>query len=71
MKQDAKLLPIAKLYGKEYLVDIENRQFMEFDNPDNVIMMHSPSGRQIVNEMQGTEWRVLGLSTGRRKEQMV
>lgn len=68
MEQDVKLLPIAKLQGKEYLVDVEKREFREFDDPDNVIMMHSPFGRQIVREIQGTEWRVFGLSTGRRKE---
>jgi len=66
MNQDTKLLPVIKLYGKEFLVDVERREFRDFDNPDTVIKMHSPVGRQILREMQGTDWNSMGISTGRQ-----
>ena len=37
MDKEATFLPIAKLYGKEYLVDIKKRQFRNFHNQDAVI----------------------------------
>lgn len=64
MKQGTKLLPIAKLYGREFLVDIENRQFINFRNTDEVIWMHSEKGRQMVKDMQGSSWESYGVSTG-------
>ena len=66
MNQDTKLLPLIKLYGKEFLVDVERREFRDFDDPDNVVKMHSPVGRQILSEMQGTDWNSMGISTGRQ-----
>ena len=50
-EKELRLLPIVKLHGIEYLVDIEQREFLEFKNPDNVVNMHSEKGRQIVNEI--------------------
>ena len=71
MNQDTKLLPVVKLFGKEFLVDVENRQFRNFNKPDEVIMMHSGQGRQIVADMQGVEWNRVGLSTGATQDLVV
>jgi hypothetical protein len=71
ISQDAKLLPIAKVLGRDFLVDIDNRELRDFDDPDNVIKMHSPIGRQIISEMQGTNWNSCGISTGRQKDLVV
>ena len=69
--QDVKLLPIARVFGRDIIVDVERREFRDFDNPDNVINMHSPVGRQILSEMQGTDWNSMGISTGRQKDLVV
>ena len=66
MNQDTKLLPLIKLYGKEFLVDVERREFRDFDDPDNVVKMHSSVGRQLIKEIQGTDWNSMGISTGRQ-----
>ena len=71
MNSDTKLLPLAKVADKEFLVDIENREFRDFDNSKNVIRMHSPIGRQIISDMQGTGWNNMGISTGRHKDLVV
>ena len=71
MNGNAKLLSLAKIDGKDFLVDVENREFRDFGNPDSVIKMHSPVGRQILSEMQGTDWNSMGLSTGRQKDLVV
>ena len=68
INQDTKLLPIVKVNGGEFLVDVERREFRDFDDPDNVIKMHSSIGRQIISEMQGTQWNSMGISTGRQRE---
>ena len=71
MGEDAKLLPIAELYDKEFLVDIENRQFRNFKDPDEVIGMHSEQGRKMIEDMQGTGWSSCGLSTGAAHDMVV
>jgi len=71
ISQDTKLLPIARVLGRDFLVDVEHREFRDFDDPDNVIKMHSPTGRQIISEMQGTQWNSMGISTGRQKDLVV
>jgi hypothetical protein len=71
MEQDTKLLPIAKIGRKDFLVDIDNRELRDFDNPDNIIKMHSPIGRQFIREMQGARWNSMGISTGRQKDLVV
>jgi len=55
------LLPIAKAFGREYLVDIERREFRQFNNPAYVINMHSERGRRIVKECLGQQWHGFGL----------
>ena len=49
------MLPIVEIDGKEYLVDIEQREYREFKNSANVISMHSEQGRRIVNEIAGRQ----------------
>ena len=55
------LLPIVEVDGKDYLVDVEQREFREFNNPANVINMHSEEGRRIVKESLDQDWRKHGL----------
>ena len=66
MESDVKLLPLAQVAGKEFLVDVENRKFRDFDDSENVIKMHTPLGRQILGQMQDTNWNRMGISTGKR-----
>ena len=68
MVQEARLLPLAKVNGLELLVDIENRLFRNFKNTDETIKMHSQQGRQILKDMQGTEWNCHGVFTGLQDE---
>ena len=70
LKSDSepRLLPVAKLNEKERLVDIENRLFRNFTNPDEVIGMHSEQGRKMIKEMQDSAWKSYGLSTGTIKK---
>jgi len=65
VEKEPRLLPVARLNGQEFLVDVENRQFRNFKNSDEVISMHSQRGRKMVKDMQGSEWKCYGLSTGR------
>ena len=67
-EHEPRLLPVAKLNGQEFLVDIENRQFRKFMNPDEVIGMHSQQGRKMLKDMQDSEWRCHGLSMGTTDE---
>ena len=61
--QEPRLLPVAKLNGQEFLVDVENRQFRNFKNSDEVIGMHSQQGRKMLKDMQESKWSCHGLST--------
>ena len=67
-RQEPKLLPVAELNGREFLVDIENRQFRNFNEPTEVIGMHSEQGRKMLRDMQGGEWSCHGLSTATTDE---
>ena len=55
--ENAQLVPLVKLGGKEYLVDIDNRQFIDIEDLNRCINMHSMQGRDMVKEMTDTEWR--------------
>jgi len=61
------LLPIAKASGTEYLVDIEQREFRGYNNPANVVRMHSEKGRQILKECLGQRWHGFGLDKTMRQ----
>jgi hypothetical protein len=67
MKMDAKLLPLVQVGDAEFLVDIENREFRDFDDSKNVIKMHSPAGRGLLEQMKGSDWDSMGISTGRKE----
>ena len=56
---------MAEVDGKEFLVDIENRQFRNINNCEEVIAMHSEQGKKMVKDMQVSAWKCYGLSTGR------
>jgi hypothetical protein len=66
MKMETKLLPLAKVAGKEFLIDVENREFRDFDDTDAVIKMHSREGKELMEQMKGTDWNSMGISTGRQ-----
>ena len=66
MDADVKLLPLAKVAGREILVDVENREFRDFNDSDKIIKMHSIAGRQLLEQMQGSDWNSMGISTGRQ-----
>jgi hypothetical protein len=38
--------------GKEFLIDVENRELRDFDNPENVIKMHSQAGRLLISDQK-------------------
>ena len=59
--ENAQLVPLVKLGGKEYLVDIDNRQFIEIEDLNQCIDMHSMQGRDMVKEMLDTEWRCFSV----------
>ncbi|UCG49760.1 MAG: hypothetical protein JSU94_08250 [Phycisphaerales bacterium] len=65
------LLPIVEAFGTEYLVDIERREFRQFNDPANVVKMHSERGRQIVKECLGQQWHSFGLDTMADNSDMV
>ena len=53
MDENAKLLPLSAVADREFLMDIEKREFRDYDDPYTVI------------KMQGSEWNSLGVSTGK------
>ena len=63
-RENARLLPVAEWDGREFLVDVDARQFRNVDDADDSIAMHSPHGREIVTQMQGTQWRAFAVDTG-------
>jgi len=67
-KHKPRLLPVAEVDGREFLVDVENRLFRNFTNPREVIGMHSQQGKKMVKDMQGSEWKSHGLSMGTTDE---
>ena len=63
-EKEPRLLPVAEVDGREFLVDVENRLFRNFTHPDEVIGMHSAQGRKMLRDMQGSRWRCHGLFMG-------
>ena len=57
MNEHTRLLPVLELDGREFLVDIDNHQFINTDDLSHCISMHSKQGDALVNAMQDTEWR--------------
>ena len=62
-EKESFLLPIVKVDGIEYIVDVEQREFRQFGNPGNAVNMHSDKGRQIVNEIVGGQWDSYGADS--------
>ena len=66
-REDTRLLPVVQWEGREFLVDVDTRQFRNVHDAGESIGMHSPQGRAIVRQMQDTEWRVFAVdSSGQR-----
>ena len=61
MNENTKLLPVVKLDGREFLVDIENREFVDTGDLDLCIPMHSKQGHAIVEAMEGREWNCFAI----------
>ena len=61
MGANAKLVPLVKVAGREFLVGIDKRQFVDTNDQSHCIDMHSDRGRSMVNEMLGMEWRTYGV----------
>ncbi|MCP4608767.1 MAG: hypothetical protein GY845_08640 [Planctomycetes bacterium] len=55
--ENAQLVPLVKLGNKKFFVDIDNREFVDKNDSNHCINMHSKQGRNMVNEMLGMEWR--------------
>jgi hypothetical protein len=67
---EPRLLPVVEVDGHEFLVDVENRQFRNHTNPDEIISMHSEQGRKMVKDMQGSKWNCHGLFTETNKAEV-
>ena len=61
MGTDRELLPVGEVGDREFLVDVQRREFRGFRDPEYWIDMHSEKGREMVREIVGTEWRVYGV----------
>jgi len=64
MEDTRRLLPVVEFNNKEFFVDIENREFRDVNDADSAINMHSQRGREMVVQMQGTEWRRFAVEPG-------
>ena len=53
---DEKLVPLVKIGNREFFVDLDNREFVDANDTNHCINMHSKQGRNMVNEMIGMEW---------------
>jgi len=47
-----RLLPVVELCGKEFVIDVESREFRDVDDPENIINMHSDERRSMVKESE-------------------
>lgn len=69
MDDTTRLLPLVKLEGIEYAIDIEYRRIIPLKKPGCAIDMHSREGRRLVLGMQGVEWRAFVVEP--TKEQLL
>jgi len=63
-REEARLLPVIEWEGREFLVDVDARQFQNVNDAGDSIGMHSPQGRAIVRRMQDTKCRVFAVDSG-------
>ena len=68
MKEEngARLLPLGEIEGKEYVIDVNQRQLRRWDMPGKTVPMHSPEGRQLIQAMG--DWRCFVLDTSSTAE---
>ena len=50
-------LPVVEFDGVRYVVDVENRRFGQFDDPECGVDFHSDKGREMARAMVGCQWR--------------
>jgi len=65
--EEARLLPVVEWGGREFLVDVEGRQFRNVNDAGDFIDMYSPQGRAIVRQTRNTEWRSFAVNSGGQK----
>jgi len=70
-QKEARLLPVIEWESREFLVDVDARQFRNVDDASDCIDMHSPQGRAIVREMQGTQWSIHAVDSGGQEDAAV
>jgi hypothetical protein len=70
-QEEARLLPVIEWAGREFLVDVDSRQFRNVNDPDDPIHMHSSQGRAIVRQMQGTQWSIHAVDSGGQEDAAV
>ena len=70
-RKETRLLPVVEWAGREFLVDIASRQFRNVNDPDDSVAMHSPQGRAIVRQMQGTQWSIHAVDSGGQEDAAV
>ena len=63
-REEARLLPVVEWEGREFLVDVDGRQFRNVNDEGDFIDVHSPQGRTIVRQMQDAKWHVFAVDTG-------
>jgi hypothetical protein len=59
--ENAQLVPLVNFGNKEFFVDIDNREFVDKNDLNRCINMHSEQGRNMVNEMLGMEWHCFSV----------
>ena len=70
-REEAWLLPVVEWEGREFLVDVEARQFRNVNDAGDFIDMHSAQGRAMVKQMKGTHWKVHAVDTGGQEDAAV
>lgn len=56
-----KLVPLVKIGNREFFVDIDKREFVDANDTNRCINMHSKQGRRMVDEMIATEWHCFAV----------
>jgi len=66
-RKKTRLLPVIQWEGREFLIDVDGRQFRNVNDAGDFIGMHSPRGRAIVRRMQDTQWHIFAVDSGGQK----
>lgn len=56
--EESEWLPVVEFDGLEYVVDVAGRRFRSRIDPDEGVGFYSEKGREMVQAMVGSEWRV-------------